>query len=427
MKVTKLPKLDLSVYEETLENGLTIYVIPNSYAKGIYATFTTKYGGGVDEFIPLGEKEYKKFPHGIAHFLEHKMFEQEDGVDPMTFFSERGADANANTTSNRTTYLFSGSKCFPENINYLLDYVQSPYFTDENVEKEKGIITEEAKMYLDHPGRVLFYEVMLQLLLKDANRYPTIGTVKEICSITKEDLYQCYHTFYHPSNMFLVVSGNVDPKEAISLVKENQAKKYFPKMKKIQIKEQKEPDEVGPDKEIPMNVVIPKVSYNLKINIRDLRKEFSESAISYYVGIFLELHFSSISPLHERLLKEGIITNSIGGMAIIVGDYLLVTFDAETKEKEKFLSAIKEELNDLSITEEELAREKKVYISDTLKESDSIYSMNDKIKNQIVKYGYYVKDAIGEIQSLNWKDLNKVKDAFQDYQAGVITIIPKST
>ena len=143
MKISKLEKLDLNLYEETLQNGLKVYVIPKDNVNSIYATFSTKFGSVFKEFVPNGDKKMIDVPLGVAHFLEHKMFEQEDEKDPFTFYSERGCDANANTSNYKTTYLFSGSNSFEENINYLLDYVQKPYFTDENVEKEKGIIEQE--------------------------------------------------------------------------------------------------------------------------------------------------------------------------------------------------------------------------------------------------------------------------------------------
>ena len=143
MKKIDIKNLDLNLFYEKLDNGLEVYVIPKENCNNVYATFSTKYGSNIIEFVPIGEKKMIKVPLGIAHFLEHKLFEQKDGIDPFTFYSERGADANANTNQKKTTYLFSGSNFILENLNYLLDYVQEPYFTDKNVEKEKGIITQE--------------------------------------------------------------------------------------------------------------------------------------------------------------------------------------------------------------------------------------------------------------------------------------------
>lgn len=424
MKKTELPKLDLFVYEETLSNGLRVFVVPNENAKGVFVTFTTKYGGGIDEFIPRGQTKYVKVPHGIAHFLEHKMFEQEDGVDPMKFFSERGADSNANTNSKKTTYLFSGSKCFEENMNYLLDFVESPYFTDENVEKEKGIITQEAKMYLDHPARRMYQESYMQLLVRDSNRYSTIGTIEEINSITKEQLMMCYHTFYHPSNMFVVVSGNVNPETVIQIIKENQEKKHFLPPEPIKIKKKKEPKTLSKKKiNLSMNVVIPKISYNLKIDISSLKE--LEKVLPYYVNIICEVHFSDVSLLQEKLWKEKIITDNLDSMFVIEGDYLLIGISADTKYPTRFLKLVKEEWKDLRITKEEFIRYQRIMISGLLKNSDDIYAMNHKIVNEVIKYDTFIPDPISVIRSLNFSDLEKVLNVLKNYEAGTITIYPK--
>ena len=151
MRRSNLEKIDLEIFEGVLDNGLRVYIVPKENTNGIYATFNTRFGSINSEFIPKDKDEMVKVPLGVAHFLEHKMFEQKDGKDPFTFYSERGCDANANTSNYKTTYLFSGANSFYENINYLLDYVQEPYFTEENVEKEKGIIIQEIKMYEDDP------------------------------------------------------------------------------------------------------------------------------------------------------------------------------------------------------------------------------------------------------------------------------------
>ena len=235
-KIT-LNNLDIDIYHEYLDNGLNVYVIPKNDVNNIYATFTTNYGSNEVEFVPLGEKKMVKVPLGIAHFLEHKMFEQEDGKDPFAFFGERGSDANANTNNFKTTYLFSGPEFFEDNMNYLLDYVQSPYFTDENVEKEKGIIEQEIKMYQDDPYTMMYERLLKNSLINNPMKDPIIGTIESVKSITKEELYTCYNTFYHPANMFVVVSGNVDPEKTIKLIEENQKKKEFEDFNKIKLKE----------------------------------------------------------------------------------------------------------------------------------------------------------------------------------------------
>src|SRR5574344_1024578 len=240
MKKKTIKGIDLDVYHEILDNGLDIYIIPNHSVNNTYATYSTRYGGMHNDFIPNGEKKMTSVPKGIAHFLEHKMFEQENDADVFKFFSERGSDANANTNYRKTTYLFSGPNAFYENLEFLLDYVEKPYFTDENVEKEKGIIIEELEMYEDRPYSRLVNTCMYNALIEHPMKYPFIGTKKSVNSITKEDLYKCYNTFYHPSNMFIVVTGNVDPDQVLEVIRKHESVRKLDKVKPIKLKEYKE-------------------------------------------------------------------------------------------------------------------------------------------------------------------------------------------
>ena len=236
MKKINFKNLDLDLFYEKLDNGLEIFVLPKTNVNNIYVTFNTKYGSNISEFKPIDKDKMIKVPLGIAHFLEHKMFEQEDETDIFSFYSERGADCNANTNYTKTTYLFSCPNFFKENMDMLLDYVQAPYFTDENVDKEKGIITQEIKMYQDMPGTMIYDKIIENTFKIHPMKYPIIGNIENINKITKEDLYTCYNTFYHPSNMFVVVTGNVNASEVINIIKENQNKKKFKKEETIKIK-----------------------------------------------------------------------------------------------------------------------------------------------------------------------------------------------
>ena len=151
MRKNSLKGLDIDVYREKLDNGLDIILIPYKNKKNYFMSYATKYGSIITSFTPDNSKRKIEVPTGIAHFLEHKMFEQENGEDPFTYFSKSGSGANASTSYDSTQYICYGTKNFNDNLSYLLDFVNSPYFTAENVEKEKGIIIEELKMYFDIP------------------------------------------------------------------------------------------------------------------------------------------------------------------------------------------------------------------------------------------------------------------------------------
>lgn len=420
-KIT-LNNLDIDIYHKCLDNGLNVYVIPKNDVNNIYATFTTNYGSNEVEFVPLGENKMVKVPLGIAHFLEHKMFEQEDGKDPFVFFGERGSDANANTNNFKTTYLFSGPEFFEDNINYLLDYVQSPYFTDENVEKEKGIIEQEIKMYQDNPYTMMYERLLKNSLINNPMKDPIIGTIDSVRSITKEELYTCYNTFYHPANMFVVVSGNVDPEKVIKLIEENQNKKEFENFNKIKVKEYKEPDKIEKAKEtINLNVTIPKVCLSYKINTFKI-KGVSERKTKIYLSIFFDLKFGITSLLNEELREKEIITDSLGGDVIDVESHVLYTVCGETNKKEELLEALMNSMEDLSISEEELERKKKVYLSSLIYMTDNIFRLNYKVMNDINKYGEIIDNNYDEIKSLNIMEMRKVLNSIDFSNYNVIVV-----
>lgn len=227
--------LNLSYYKEVLPNGLQVYLMKKEKFHKTYGIFMTNYGSLDQEFVPLGKKEFIKTPAGIAHFLEHKLFELENGEDASTLFSEIGADSNAYTTYDMTAYLFETVNHVERAVEILLDFVQNPHFTDASVEKERGIIEEELKMYLDKPSIALYMGLLKAMYKENEVREEIGGTVKSIGKIDKELLNLCYNTFYHPSNMVLVIVGNIEPNELIQVIKNNQANKHFEK-KKLKLK-----------------------------------------------------------------------------------------------------------------------------------------------------------------------------------------------
>ena len=406
MENKKLENLDLTVYHDKCTNGLDIYVIPNNKVNNVYATLTSKYGSRINEFVPIGENKMIKVPEGVAHFLEHKMFEQKNGIDPFTFYSNNGASANANTSYYKTTYLFDGPNNVKENIEFLLDYVQEPYFTDENVEKEKGIIIQEYEMYQDNPYSRGYECLLKNAFINDAIKYPIVGTKQSINSITKEDLYKCYNTFYHPSNMFLVVTGNVEPKEIIDLVNLNQNNKRFEKEKKIDIKKIKEPNNINKDyEEIKMNISIPKVFIGYKINLSKI-KNIPKTKIINYICIYFEMLFGLTSKCLEDLRNNGKLHTNIELDFVEADDNLLFVISAETENYDYFIKYIDEIILNSKFTEEEFNRKKRNLIGSLISMSDNIFSINYKIMSNIIRYNTIIYDDYNNIESLDLNECN---------------------
>lgn len=215
--IEKTNAIGEAYYYAKHKSGLDIYVIPKDFASS-YAVFATKYGAIDNCFEIEGEQGLHEVSDGIAHYLEHKMFENEDGVDTFSRFAEYGANANAFTTPTMTAYLFSCTNHLYKNLEILLDYVSKPYFTPENVEKERGIIGQEIRMYEDNPGSAIYYNLLEAMYEKHQTRVNVAGTVESIAEITPELLYDCYYTFYNFSNMTLCISGRAEMDKVLELV-----------------------------------------------------------------------------------------------------------------------------------------------------------------------------------------------------------------
>jgi len=207
-----------TVYTFTLPNGLGLCVIPKPGFSSKYAVFATNYGGAHRNFQLDGERH--ETPAGVAHYLEHKMFDLPDGDNAMNLLSQNGADPNAFTSAGMTAYYFQCTDHFEENLRLLLHFVSTPYFTDETVQKERGIIGQEIDMGLDNPGVAIYYNLLECLYEHHPIREQVAGSVESISHITAQTLYNCHKAFYAPSNMALCVEGDVDPEAVYSIALE---------------------------------------------------------------------------------------------------------------------------------------------------------------------------------------------------------------
>lgn len=409
MKKIKLKESNEIIYYDKLDNGLEVYLYNKDNFHSNYVTFTTKFGSVYNEFVPIGKSKMIKVPHGVAHFLEHKVFEQENDPQPMEFFSETGAVTNAYTTFKNTTYLFECSNDLIKNINYLLDFVQSPYFTDENVEEEKGIINEEINMCNDRPADKLYEEIRKNIFSNNNFKDSIIGTHKDISDIDKDILYTCYNTFYHPSNMFLVVTGNFNPDEVFNAIKENQDKKEFKEQEEIKIKKIKENDEVVKKESIlNINTEIPKVSYNIKL---PFNKKIDKRKYSLYLYIIFACLFDDTSLLDEKLKKDNIITNSIYFNLLNCDTHILISLINETNKYNELLDNIKETLSNIEIYKDDFERKKKVLISNELFLYDNIEVVNEMIIDNILFDNKLIDNIIPIIKELNYEELCSVIDS----------------
>lgn len=422
MKAIELKGLDQTLYYEKLENGLEVYMLPYKNKSNYTMHYLAKYGSIQTTFIPYGEKEKITVPDGIAHFLEHKMFEQEDGVDPFTYAAKTGTYSNASTNFECTRYYFEGNQAFQDNLNYLLDFVGSPYFTDENVEKEKGIIAEEIKQYDDEVEWVFEEEMKKALLQKDNHRVDIAGTIESINTITKEDLYNTYYTFYQPSNMFLVISGDFKVEDAINTIKNNETLRNAKTNFKVKVFQEEEPLAVNEKiKELEFNVVNTKVGYGIKIPIKHIKDKY---LFNLYIGLMLSIKFGLSSLFREKLKKEQLMT-SFYMEREIVGEYLIIVFKADSETPFELIEEIKKELANIEIPEEEINRLKKVWISSEVIMIDNINMSLENIVDDIIEIGNIIPNKVEIFRSLNKKDYDKILSSIDFSNSSTVIIRPK--
>ncbi len=405
MKKITLKVLEEDIYYEKLDNGLEVYLYSKDNVKNNYATFTTRYGSVYKEFVPINSDKMLSVPNGIAHFLEHKVFVQKEDPQTMDFYAQNGAMCNAFTTFKNTTYLFSGPNKLKENLNFLLDYVQDLYLTKDNVESEKGIITQEIKMCDDRPIDKLYEAVRSTCFINNSFKESIIGTEKEVNSITKELLETCYNTFYHPSNMFLIVTGNFDVSEILNLIKENQAKKKFIDFKKIKVNTKNEPDKVALDKKIiKIDTNISKLSYNIKIPIKDF--DISKRKINLYLYIIFSYLFDETSSFDEKLKNDKIISNSLYINILNADSHIIVSLINETDNIDELIKEIDKRLKEINIDDEYLKRKKKVLKSNEIFSFEDIENVNDMILDSVLNENKLEDNIIGIIDSLSIQELN---------------------
>lgn len=326
-----------SCYEVKHPSGLTVMVYPKEGYSTTYAIFGTNYGS-IDTVIKTAGQEPRTIPEGTAHYLEHKLFESEE-LDAFERFAKTGASANAYTSFDKTCFLFSCAGNFADNLRILLDFVQHPYFTEQTVQKEQGIIGQEIRMYQDEPGWEVFFNLMKCLYVKHPVKIDIAGTVESIFHITADLLYDCYNNFYSLNNMVLAVAGNTTVEEVVSVVDEViKEKPAIP----VERADYGEPAEVASHrKEESLAVSMPLFALGFKENwerpVRTLREKLVANILLDYIA-------GEMSPLYNRLLNEGLINTSFGYEYFTGYGYTATIFEGESKDPDAVADAIKQEI-----------------------------------------------------------------------------------
>ncbi len=368
MKTTFFKNDLLGEYSLTaLDNGLEVYIMEKPGFDSTFALYGTKYGSINTKFSRNGGEEIE-VPAGIAHFLEHKLFESEDG-DAFSRFAKTGAYCNAYTSFDKTCYIFSCTKSFEQNLEILLDFVQSPYFTAETVAKEQGIIGQEIKMYEDNPGWRVFFNLLREMYENHPVKIDIAGTVDSIAQIDDKLLYECYNTFYNPANMFICIAGNVDTEKVLSQIEKGIKHTEVVTVKSAKFTEQKEVKNHYTEQSLEVSK--PLFCLGFKDVFEGDRLSLKDRTTA---GITLELLCGDCSPLYRKLLSDGLIDNELSSEHFQGEGYSAFMIEGESDDPKAVAEEIKKEIKKLilnGIDNKLLTAVKKAAYGDTVKRFDS--------------------------------------------------------
>ena len=361
MKIIENDKVKEKLYVEKLENGLTVMIIPRENARKKYIICGPNFGS-IDN-------ESTKIPDGVAHFLEHKMFEQKSGINSLDTLTALGVNANAYTTNDHTAYLYEATNNFYEALDEFMDYIQNPYYTDENVEKEKGIIAQEINMYEDYPEWQVYLNALKCMYKNSPIRLDIAGTVQSISGITKEMLYDCYNNFYTTSNMAMVICGDFEPKKILEEIK-----------KRITIKDNKvlpkriypeEPEEICKKEiEVKMNISNPLFALGFKDKVED-------NMVKKHIALQVALNtlFGKSSKLYKELTDKNILLSALDIEYDYSKEYAFVLITGTSRKPKEVIDRMNKEIENAiqnGLNEEDFQRNKKKIYGDYIIDYNSV-------------------------------------------------------
>lgn len=397
--------IDEVVYTEQLSNGLNVILIPKKTLSKTFGIFTTDFGAADLEFIPFNETESVKIPAGTAHYLEHKLFDKGDH-DVYADFGKLGSDANAYTNDSETSYYFTTVGNEIENVELLLNFVQDPYLTDETVNKEKGIISQEFKMYADMPEQRIYLAVQEALFAKHPVRNEILGTLDSINNMTKEELLTAYETFYHPTNMTLAVAGSFDSEEMMSAIRKNQEQKEFPEIGPFTRVYPEENNKAHESQQIlRMNVSVPRLMVGIKEYVGEIPAK--ELGLRKLLTVMtLDCFYSRSGRFYQELAEVELIDSSFVYTSVLDKTFGFSMIGSNSSQPEQLAAKIKKQLHSLStfeLEEQQFERLKKRTIGKTLRRMNSIEdNAQGMIWNRNRGLSYF--DTIPAIQKLTLDD-----------------------
>ena len=424
MKIIESSKIKEKAYIEKLENGMDIIIIPKKNAIKKYIIWGTHFGSIDNHFIMPNTGEEVYIPDGVAHFLEHKMFEQPNGTNSLDTLMALGIDANAYTTNDHTAYLFECTENFYPALDELMDYVQHPYFTDENVEKEKGIIGQEIMMYDDYPEWKVYLNALEAMYYEHPVKLDITGTIETISHIDKDILYKCYNTFYNPSNMAMVICGDFEPETLLEEIKKRlidkkangEIKRIYPEEKEEIVKQKIEQN---------MDVSQPLFTIGIKDKLAETKERVRKHIT---IEILLNMIIGKSSKLYKELYDEGIIYTVPSLDYEFARGYAHVLITGKSPEPEKVYEKFKEtiaKMKEQPIDNSEFNRIKKRIYGEYVKEYNDT---SDIARMFLADYFKEINsfDYLEEISTINEQYVEQIlKEVFDDNKM-IISVIKRA-
>ncbi len=405
------------------DSGLEILIRPTPGFSTKHVLFGTRYGSVNTTFKTKDDEDYITVPNGIAHYLEHKLFENED-TDVFDLYARTGAAGNAYTSFDRTCYLFSCTDNFIPSLRILLDFVQKPYFTEETVRKEQGIIGQEIKMYDDDPNWRVMFGMLEGIYHKNPVKIDIAGTVESIARINADLLYRCYNTFYNLHNMVLAIAGDVDEKEILAVCDEM----LIPsENKELSVIVPDEPDEVAvPYAEQYMEVAVP--MFNLGYKSSPVKKE-DQVRCEVLCNLVLSLICDETSPFYKRLYDEGLINSTFAYETFSGEGFFVPIMGGESREPKKVAALINAEIERCKaegLDRERFETMKKAYYGSLIR----IFTGPESIASNLVNAGLRgTGDAfsfIEEVAHAGVDDAEKfLKERFDTSNCAMFVVLPR--
>ncbi len=419
MKTVDSAVLHEKYYEIDHKSGLKIFVMPKEHYSSAYAVIGTRYGSIDTKFKRSDRSDFVTVPEGIAHFLEHKLFESEE-LDAFTRYAETGASANAYTSFDKTCYLFQCTDRFEDSLRILLDFVTHPYFTKETVEKEQGIIGQEITMYYDVPGWMSTFNLLKCLYKNHPVRIDIAGTVDSISHITDKLLYDCYDTFYNLNNMALAVVGNVDVDSVLAVCDEVLKKSADVKIERAF---EQEPREIVKSyEEYHLSVGMPVFSFGYKEECKTPMRTVKELI---EMNVLLEVLAGETSPLYTSLFEKGLINSSFSKEYFVGNGYEAVIFDGESNNAAEVAQEIKAEVENLrtnGFSDERFeAARRSLYGKEIMSYNDIDDVANSMIASCFGGFGIF--DALEIYKSVQKSDIEKLLAEKLNEQYSALSIV----